>query len=141
MRKPGKDKAPWDTSLRPCILQEAHSLHINLLLDWHLWLLLNFSLSGPVVDWGGGVGWTESINIQKTTHAFAHVPPYRQGLALRWPCMGRYRCSYTPERALPLAGLQGTQVNGLLCTITARPAERKKGHERPLSSTPTPIGQ
>lgn len=50
MCMPGKEKAPQDTSLRACILQEARSLHINLLLGWQLWLLLNFSPSGPVVD-------------------------------------------------------------------------------------------
>ena len=33
MRNPGKEKAPQDTSLRACILQEAPSLHINLLPD------------------------------------------------------------------------------------------------------------
>lgn len=65
-------------------------MHINLLLDWQLWLLLNFSLSGPVVDWGWGLG-AQSIDVQKTRHAFAresHRHQHRQGLAPRWPGTG-----------------------------------------------------
>lgn len=42
-------RAPQDSSLRACILQETRSLHINLLLDWQLPLLLNFSVSGQMV--------------------------------------------------------------------------------------------
>ena len=52
MCKPGKERAPENTSLQACILQEASSLHINLLLDWQLQLLINFLVLGPTVDWG-----------------------------------------------------------------------------------------
>lgn len=69
MCRPGKGNAPQDCSLRACILQEAYSLHINLLLDRQLPLLLKFSLSEPMIDQGWGLGG-QSVHVQKATYTF-----------------------------------------------------------------------
>lgn len=127
MRKPGKEKAPQDTSLRACILQEAPSLHINLLPDQLLWLLLSFSRSGPGLI-GGGVWvdrvwmsrrphtpWGEGVtcgNIGRGLFPGGHVWVLRVQLrvracpALSWPAVhtGGWRFTCHPFQAQPREG-------------------------------------